>query len=193
MFDSIRAAPPDPTGEAVVVRGDNIPWDCDDHLALGHMHDDISQTLYTHHVPPLAPGTKSPPPQLESAVLISRRRNPDTPEVVKDFFNFFTDGAHAGTFGGPALWSRGLPKEDSFNKHGHVATQSCATAVPGSTKHRDRHVVVFLQAADIDVPDAIKVVPNMREVQRRSRFAKATCLLMNHTQIPRNPLLPLLG
>ena len=35
MFDSIRAAPPDPKGEAVAVRGDNVPWDCGEHTALG--------------------------------------------------------------------------------------------------------------------------------------------------------------
>ena len=55
--------------------GDNVPWDCGEHPALGHWHNDMSQTLQTHHVPPLPPGTKSPPPQLDSAVLISRRRN----------------------------------------------------------------------------------------------------------------------
>ena len=72
MFDSIRAAPPDPKGEAVAVRGDNIPWDCGEHPAVGRRHNDMSQTLHSHHVPPLPPGTKWPPPQLDSAVLISR-------------------------------------------------------------------------------------------------------------------------
>ena len=118
MFDSIRAAPPDPKGETVAVRGDNIPWDCGEHPTLGHRHNDMSQTLHSHHVPPLPPGTKSPPPQLDSAVLISRHRHRDTPEVVKDIFNHVTDQAHAETFGGPALWGRGVLKEDSFNKHG---------------------------------------------------------------------------
>ena len=33
MFDSTRAAPPDPKGEAVAVRGDNFPWDCGEHPA----------------------------------------------------------------------------------------------------------------------------------------------------------------
>ena len=28
MFDSSWATPPDPKGEAVAVRGDNVPWDC---------------------------------------------------------------------------------------------------------------------------------------------------------------------
>ena len=64
MFDSVRAAPPDPKGEAVAVRGDNIPWHCGGNPALSKGHNDMSQTLYSHHVPPLPPGTKSPPPQL---------------------------------------------------------------------------------------------------------------------------------
>ena len=80
MFDSIREAPPDPKGEAVAVRGDNVPWDCGEHPGLGHRHNDMSQTLHTHHVPFLPPGTKSPSPQLGRAVLISRRRNRDTHE-----------------------------------------------------------------------------------------------------------------
>ena len=91
MFDSISAAPPDLKGEAVAVRGDNVTWDCGEHPALGYRHNDMSQTLHSHHVPPLPPGTKSPPPQLDSAVLISRQRHRDTPEVVKDIFNHVTD------------------------------------------------------------------------------------------------------
>ena len=184
MFDSIRAAPPDPKGEAVAVRGDNIPWDCGEHPALGHRHNDMSQTLHSHHVPPLPPGTKSPPPQLDSAVLISRRRHRDTSEVVKDIFNHVTDHAHAETFGGPAIWGCSVPKEDSYNKHGHVATHSCAAAVPGSTRHRDISVVVFSHADDINVQDAIRVVRNLREAPRRSRFGKATRLLTNRRPVP---------
>ena len=178
--DSIRAAPPDPTGEAVAVRGDNVPWDCNEHPSLGHTHNDKSQTLYTHQVPPSPPDTQSPPPQLDSAVLISRRRSQDTLEVFKDIFNFVTDRAHAETFGGLALWGRGVPREDSFNKYGHFATQSCATAVPGST----RHVVVFSQAADINMQDAIKVVPSERGAPRRSKFAKTTRMLTNRASVP---------
>ena len=62
MFDGIRAAPPDPKGEAGAVRGDNIPWDCGEHPAMGHRYNDMSQTLHSHHVPSLPPGKKSPPP-----------------------------------------------------------------------------------------------------------------------------------
>ena len=84
MFNSIRTAPPDPTGEAVAVQGHNIPWECGDHPALGQRHNDMSQTWYNHNLPPLPPSTKSPAPQLDSAMLIIRRCNRDTPEVVKD-------------------------------------------------------------------------------------------------------------
>ena len=42
----------------------------------------------------------------------------------------------------------------------------------------------FSQAADINVQDAVKVMPNTREAPLRSRLAKATCLLTNRTQIP---------
>ena len=71
-FDRIRAIPPDPTGEAVAVRGYNVPWDCGEYPALGHRHNDMLHTPYNHHVPPLPPGTQSPPPQRDSAVLITR-------------------------------------------------------------------------------------------------------------------------
>ena len=117
-------------------------------------------------------------------MLISRHRHRNTPEVVKDIFNYVTHQAYAETFGGPALWGRGVPREDSFNKHGHVATHSCATAVPGSTRHRDRSVVVFSLPDDINMQVAIKVVRNVREAPRRSRLAKATRLLTNRTPVP---------
>ena len=103
--------------------------------------------------------------------------------MVKDIINFVIDGAHVETFGGRALWGRGVPREDACNKYGHVATQSCATAVLGSNKHCDMHVVVFSQAVDITVQDTIKVVPSTREAPRRSRFAKATRLLTNRTLV----------
>ena len=52
MFDSIWAAPPNPKGEAVAVRGENIPWNCGEDPALGHRHNDMSQTQHSHYVPP---------------------------------------------------------------------------------------------------------------------------------------------
>ena len=50
LFNSVRAAPPDPTGEAVAVCGDSLPWHCGEHPALGQRHNDMSQTLHTHRV-----------------------------------------------------------------------------------------------------------------------------------------------
>ena len=44
LFDSIIAAP-DPTGEAVAVRGDNVPCDCGEHPTSGKGQNDISSTL----------------------------------------------------------------------------------------------------------------------------------------------------
>ena len=41
LFNSVRAAPPDPTGEAVAVRCDNLPWECGEHPALGQRHNDM--------------------------------------------------------------------------------------------------------------------------------------------------------
>lgn len=121
-----------------------------------------SQTLHSHHVPPLPPGTKSPPPQLKSAVLISRQSNRDTPAVVKDIFSYVTDRAHAEAFCGPPLWGSGVPRSDSDNRFGHLATKSCAKAVPGSTRHRDRYVFEFSRSRDINVQYAIKVLPSTR-------------------------------
>ena len=31
LFNSVRAAPLDPTEEAVAVRGENLPWECGEH------------------------------------------------------------------------------------------------------------------------------------------------------------------
>ena len=46
LFDSIRASPPVPTGEAVAVLGATIPWDCGEHPALDKGHNDVSQTMH---------------------------------------------------------------------------------------------------------------------------------------------------
>ena len=82
--------------------------------------------------------------------------------MVKEIFNYVTDQARTETFGGQPLWGSDVPRSDSFNRFGHVAIKSCITAVPGSTRHRDSHVVEFSQAADINVQDAIKVVSSLR-------------------------------
>ena len=77
-----------------------------------------------------------------------------------------------------------MPRSDSFIRFGHVATQSCATAVPGSTRNQDRHVVDFSEFADINVKNGIKVQPSMRGAPPRSRFAKASRLLKHRKAVP---------
>ena len=50
LFNSVRAASLDPTGEAVEVRGDNLPWESGENPALGQRHNDMSQTLHEHRL-----------------------------------------------------------------------------------------------------------------------------------------------
>ena len=60
--------------------------------------------------------------------------------MVKDILNDVTDQSHAETFGGPALWGRGVPREDSFNKHGQPtlrALLSICVVWDLETKHID--------------------------------------------------------
>ena len=151
MFDSVRAAPPDPTGEAVPVRGDNLPWECGEHPALGQRHNDMSQTLHTHRVRQRSADSPLHEPAVESAVLISRQRHKSTPDMVYDVFNYVTEKAHAEAFGEPPLWGSGLPKDKRFGEYGHVGTRSCQSVLPGTTRHRDRDVVVLTQSEDVKI------------------------------------------
>ena len=82
LFDSVKVAPPDPPGEAVAVRGDNLPWECGEHPALGLRHNDMSQTLHTHRVRQRSADSPLHAPAVESAVLISRQRHKSTPDMV---------------------------------------------------------------------------------------------------------------
>ena len=111
QFDSVRAAPPDPTDEAVAVRGDNLPWECGEHPELGQRHNDMSQTLHTHRVRQRSVDSPLHEPAVESAVLISRQRHKSTPDMVYDLLNYVTEKAHAEAFGAPPLWGSGLPKD----------------------------------------------------------------------------------
>ena len=58
LLESMRAAPPEPTGVAVAVRGDNVPWDCGEHPDLDRSHNLLGDHLRTVHMP----GEVSPPP-----------------------------------------------------------------------------------------------------------------------------------
>ena len=109
LFISIRAAPPDTTGEAVAVRGDNLPWarECGEDLprgALGQRHNDMSQTLHTHRMRQRSWNSPLHATEAESALMTTRQRPKSTRDVVNDIFNYVTDGVHTEAFGGPPLW-----------------------------------------------------------------------------------------
>ena len=143
LFNSVRAAPPDPTGEAVAMRADNLPWECGEHPALGQRYNDMSQTLHTHRVRQRSANSPLHEPAVESAVPISRQRHKSTPDIATDVLNYVTDKAHAEAFGEPSLCGSGTPKEKRYGEYGHVGTRSCQSVLPGTRRHRDRDVVVF--------------------------------------------------
>ena len=58
LLDYVRAAPPDPTGVAVAVRGDNVPWGCGEHPSVGRGHNSLGDHLRRVHMP----SEVSPPP-----------------------------------------------------------------------------------------------------------------------------------
>ena len=58
LLDSVRAAPPDPTGVAEAVWGQNVPWDCGEHPSLDRSHNLLGDHLRAVHMP----GELSPPP-----------------------------------------------------------------------------------------------------------------------------------
>ena len=183
LFDSVRAAPPDPAGEAVAVRGDNLPWECGEHPALGQRNNDMSQTLHTHRVRQRSVDIPLHEAAVESAVLISPRHK-SAPDMVYDVFNYVTDKAHAEAFGEPPLWGSGLPKDERFGEYGHVGTRSCQSVLPGTTRRIDGDVVVFAQSEEVKIVDAFPVQPSTRPLQPRSRLAKASRLLRCSSPVP---------
>ena len=141
LFDLIMAATPESAGDAVVMRGDNLPWKCGEHPALGQRHNDMSQTLHDLQVRQRGPDSPLPATDVESAVLISRQRHKSTPDVVNGIFSSVSHKAHA--LGEPPLWGSGVPEDERFGQFGHVVTRSCQSVLPGTTRHRDRDVFMF--------------------------------------------------
>ena len=75
------------------MRGDNLPWECGEHPALGQRRNDMSQTLHSHRVRQRSTNSPVHAPAVESAVLISRQRHKSTTDMVYDVFNCVTDKA----------------------------------------------------------------------------------------------------
>ena len=141
LFNSDRATLPDPIGEAVAVRDDNLPMECGEHPALGQRHNDMPQTLHRHRVRQRNQNSPLHELAVESAVLISCQRHKSTPDVVNDIFNCVTDKAQPEAFGALPLWGSGLPEAERFGKFGHAGTRSCQSVLPSTTRHRDSDVV----------------------------------------------------
>ena len=181
LFNSVIAAPPDPTG--VAVRGDQLPWECGEDPALGQRHNDMSQTLQTHLVRQRSKDSPVHAPAVESAV-ISRQRHESTPDVATVIFNYVTDKTHAEAFGAPSLWGSGLPKDERFGKYGHVGTRSCQSVLPGTTRHRDRDVVVFAKSEEVKIGVAFPVQPSTNRAPPRSRLTKPSRLLRSSSPVP---------
>ena len=77
-----------------------------------------------------------------------------------------------------------LPKDKCYGEYGHVGTRSCQSVLPGTTRHRDRDVVVFDQSEEVKTVDAFPVQPSTRPLPPRSRFAKVSGLLRCSLPVP---------
>ena len=77
-----------------------------------------------------------------------------------------------------------LPKDKRYGEYGHVDTRSCQSVLPGTTRHRDRDVVVLGQSEGVKMVDAFLVQPSTRPLPPRSRFAKASRLLRCSSPVP---------
>ena len=100
LLDFVRAAPPDPTGVAVAVQGDTVPWDFGEHPSLGRGHNSLGDHVRQVHMPSEVSPPPSPPPVVyPMPELISRQRDKSTPEVVRDIFNHMSERPHCTVFG----------------------------------------------------------------------------------------------
>ena len=50
-----------------------------------------------------------------------------------------------------------------MSKYGHLGTTACQSVLPGTKQHRDRHVVRFSRADEVDVHEAIEVKSYARD------------------------------
>ena len=139
MLDSVRAAPPDPTGEAVAVQGDNAPWDCGEHPSLGRGHNLLGDHLRRVHMPSEVSPPPSPPPvEYPMPELISRQRDKPTPEVTRDIFNYMSERAHSTVFGGEPSLGYTLPRVKRCSHDGHLSTSWLSEGHLDRRQHRDR-------------------------------------------------------
>ena len=107
LLDSVSAAPPDPTGVAVAVRGDNVPWDCarGEHPSLGRGHHSLGDHLHEVHMPcEVSPPPSLPPVRHPIPESISRQRDKSTHDVFRGIFTYMSERAHGAVSAGEASW-----------------------------------------------------------------------------------------
>ena len=139
LLDSVRAAPPDPTDVAAAVRGDNIPWDCGEHPALGRSHNSLGDHLRQVHMPgEVSPPPSPPPVEHPMPEMICRQRDRHTPEAVRDMFTHMSERAHASVFGGEPSWGCSLPRVKRCSRDGHLSTSWVIDGHEDRRQHRDR-------------------------------------------------------
>ena len=179
LLDSVRAAPPDPTGVAVAVRGDNLPWHCGEHPALVRSHNSDGDHLRKVHMPgEVSPPPSPPPVEYPMPELISRQRDRHTSEVVRAIFTYLCERAHGTVFGGEPSWGYSLPRAKRCSRDVHLSTSWVIDGHPDSKQHRDT-LSVMLTAADDVKADAIPVLPSKRPPPPRSKLARVSRLLQH--------------
>ena len=77
-----------------------------------------------------------------------------------------------------------MPKDERIGQYGHVGTRSCQSVLQGTTRHRDRDVVVFTQSEVVKTVDPFAVQLSTRPLQPRSRLAKASRVLRCNSPVP---------
>ena len=144
LLDSVRAAPPAPTGVVVAVRGNNVPWHCVEHPSLGRGHNSLGDHLRQVHMPSdVSPPPSPPRVEYPMPELISRQRDKSTPEVARDILNHMSERAHGTVFGGQPSWGCTFPRVKRQSCDGHLSTLWLIEGHPDRRQHRDRLSVVL--------------------------------------------------
>ena len=105
LLDFVRAAPPDPTGVAAAVQGDNVPWDCGEHHSLGRGHNSLGDHQRHMHMPSeVSPPPPAPPVEYPMPELIGKQHDKSTTEVVRDIFTHISERTHDTVLGGEPSW-----------------------------------------------------------------------------------------
>ena len=107
------------------------------------------------------------------------------PEIARDIFDHMSERIHAGVFVGEASWGHTLPRIARYSQHGHCSTSRCIDDHPERRKHRDGFSAVLTAADEVEVENAVEVLPSRRPPLPRLKFGRASCKLQH-----REPAMP---